>query len=1122
MRSTHDLITKDFVLGVDINTKSVHLLDNERVLYVVGRHVICYNRFSRKQKFMFECLGSEVIQAIAVCPSKRSLAVAILSDEGAFVFLFDIKTQKRKKTINLAQDFGMVIKLSLSSDSTLLILGGGPSYNMALWHLEKSPKLQAIIKLATPSGKMIKEASICPMDNGLICVIGYCNLRFFRIIDNIFRPVTVTLGREQQNYCHHCWISKDEVVLSTENELIILINFTVKYCINLNDWGQNISSMANLSRGILIGGDKGSIRLYQKKSRDSNVLEIFKEVDISEGETSVQVEAIDCYETGNYCICLTSERRMRSFELSSFETLEPVNHKDRKDVIPYFHTFKRQDFVGGSREIISMSVCPWKPLVATVGSDRCIIILNYEDARIHLRHNCLDDISNIALHPCSTMILICFHTHVQMCSIHNDGLSHLWSKETEEKPDICAFSHGGGQFVYCTGRYVHVFDTYSLNFVATLRGHSSPITSICWRKGAHQLATFGEDSVICMWNTNTGERLARISNENFNFISGYMTDDWSRAYLNTVENLCQVYNFKTAVMEGFKEELMVHTLGSNVFIGDSKCPGTSNGKVVVVTLDPRNQQTTELYLHSKSLTQARLSFDNEHLFTASSDGSLCISKLQDTQVPVRQYKYNENAGPIALRDILVKKKDIDNLDQRIEDLSNELHIMKEKHEHEFVEMTKSQKTTSEKLEKDIINTKMTYMERIQVEKSILLELQQSCEKKLKQHSKHLVSSIEKSRGTFNKRLDVEKTKVNDLIFLNDQKMKSLEDEYCDMKVRHHSIVQLARSEYIPLIQDAKQTYEALSTDKEVMLAQHKTLMKAIDEKIERKLSNALEECQIISAQETRALTLLREEYDISKKKYDEIYKDFEEQNETLSTLKDAERNLVRVMDELKDKTIRTLSCTEKQNKDNREKERCLEELNLKILEQERINLENSNRLHTLNVEHSKKDSMLQTLCHQSRTIEEELKSLMLKKAGLEVMKRNHSSKIKVTKRECSHKDQATSLIEENIIAIKLRMRTIQELHTRGCTKENIAKIKQHLKELLEYHHSCNSAKEEAKGNSHERQSDVENLKKKIRKIKENHTRGLKRHEEHLRRLENEGLILSKQFHELLRRLPSRE
>jgi methylthioribose-1-phosphate isomerase len=156
-----------------------------------------------------------------------------------------------------------------------------------------------------------------------------------------------------------------------------------------------------------------------------------------------------------------------------------------------------------------------------------------------------------------------------------------------------------------------------------------------------------------------------------------------------------------------------------------------------------------------------------------------------------------------------------------------------------------------------------------------------------------------------------------------------------MKVRHHSIVQLARSEYVPLIQDAKQSYEALSTEKDIMLAQHKTLMEAIDEKIERKLSSALEECQIISAQGTRSLTLLREEYDISKKKYDEIYKDFEEQNETLSTLRDTERNLVRAMDELKDETNRTFSCTEKQIKDNREKERCIEELKLKILEQER-------------------------------------------------------------------------------------------------------------------------------------------------------------------------------------------
>lgn len=670
MRSTHDLISKDFVLGVDINTKSVHCVDNEHVLYIVGRHVILFNRFDRKQKFVFQCHGTEIIQTIAVCPMKLSLATAIISGEGAFVLIFDISTQKRK-IINLSPEFGMVIKLSLSADSTLLILGGEPNYHMELWNLKKNPKLQASIKLATPSGKRISDASICPMESTLICVIGNCNLRFFRIIDSIFRPVTVTLGREQQNYNHHCWISKDQVVLGTDNEIIVLINFTVKYCIKVNDWGQNIASMTSLSRGILVGGEKGSIRVYQMKSHNSNLLEIFKEEDISTEKTLVQIKGIDCFEAGNYGICLTSEGRIRAFELSSFETLEPVNRKFGKDVVPYLHTYQSQDFKCRSAEIFSISVCPWKPIVATAGSDRSIIILNYKEATIQLRQYFPDEISSIALHPCSTMILICFHTCVQIFSIHKGGLSNLWKKETQDKHGLCAFSHGGGQFVYCTGPYAHVFDTYSLNFVATLRGHSKPITSLCWRKGVCQLATIGEDGVICIWNTNTGKRLKRVSSENFNFISGYMTDDWSRAYVNTPTN-CKVYNFKTGAMNVFKEDLAVHCLGTKTLIGDSKSPSTADGEVIVVNLDSQNEQTMGLYLHSKNLTRAKLSSDNEYLFTASGDGSLCISKFQDILVPIRQFKYNEKPGPIILRDMFVQKSDIDNMNIRIEQLTNEV------------------------------------------------------------------------------------------------------------------------------------------------------------------------------------------------------------------------------------------------------------------------------------------------------------------------------------------------------------------------------------------------------------------------------------------------------------------
>jgi hypothetical protein len=261
--------------------------------------------------------------------------------------------------------------------------------------------------------------------------------------------------------------------------------------------------------------------------------------------------------------------------------------------------------------------------------------------------------------------------------------------------------------------------------------------------------------------------------------------------------------------------------------------------------------------------------------------------------------------------------------------------MKEKHEHQFSEITTSHKNALVKMENDIAYTKETYIERVDVEKLDLLNLQRSSEEKLKNHLQHLVSSVEKSRAAFNKRLEEEKKKFDTLAAFNDGKMKTLEEEYSDLMVKHSSIVQSARAEYTSLIQDAKHSYQEMMTKKEMLLVQHETMMKSIEEDMERRLSNSFEEYQLRSFQETRSLTLLREEYDILKKRYDGFYVDFEEQHETLSTLRDIERNLIRAMDELKKETNRIRSCVEKKIQDNREKESYIEELKKKNVYQER-------------------------------------------------------------------------------------------------------------------------------------------------------------------------------------------
>lgn len=261
--------------------------------------------------------------------------------------------------------------------------------------------------------------------------------------------------------------------------------------------------------------------------------------------------------------------------------------------------------------------------------------------------------------------------------------------------------------------------------------------------------------------------------------------------------------------------------------------------------------------------------------------------------------------------------------------------MKEEHENQFKEITKLHEGTLVKLEDELAETKRTYIERVEVEEATLNEIQRSGEKEIRSQSQQLVRSIENSREHFNQRLIGEKEKIDSLLSLSDEQMKSLEEEYFNMKMQHHNIMESTRSEYTHLIQDASQAFEKLLCHKESMMLQHQNLMSILEEEAEREINNRLQETQLQSVQVTRSLTLLKEEYGILKKKYDESYADFEEQDEILSTLRDTERTLMRDIDILKSETKRLRSSAETENQDIREKEDCIKGLKLKILDLER-------------------------------------------------------------------------------------------------------------------------------------------------------------------------------------------
>ncbi len=602
---TGDLLQKEFLLGVDTtHVRCAHFLDRDQVLYCCGNHVLIW-RQDKTQVFLHQCSSGEIIRHVQLCPKRNIIAIVISGNEdqqeddyngdvgdqndeedvaandetttgtpshrscSPYILFYDAVTFRRKKVSKvIMQNVHEIICVSLSRDGKVcLVLGGAPDYLLTLWSIENAtPKVLASMKLATPSGKIIRQADLCPSSQRdsnnvrnisgegyeyLICVSGSGILRFF-IVDssNNLRPKTLKLHGKQQNYIHHCWLPNRTVVLATAtHELLVISNFETKAIVFLHEWEQLQQSItaitpAPLNKGFMVGGSHGAIRFYRisQEDEDEYFLQAVREISmggdidtniqnenlhqrfsprdneqIHQKNNQSQVYHIDQLESDNVALCLLNTGRVSSFALSNFDTSDVDSNSTMQgdDLIPEFH---RSTDIGNlnsgngygyrTKKIKCMSICAWKPIIATGGSDRTLRIWNYQSRTFELTNQYMEDLVSVSLHPTSFQVLVCTKTQVDVSFIKHDGLHSVWHKELRTNGSSC-FSRGGTYFALDMGPFVQVYNTYTCHLVSTLRGHAASIKSLCWKSDDQDLATVGADGVICVWKVWSGQRLLR-------------------------------------------------------------------------------------------------------------------------------------------------------------------------------------------------------------------------------------------------------------------------------------------------------------------------------------------------------------------------------------------------------------------------------------------------------------------------------------------------------------------------------------------------------------------------------------------------------------------------------------
>ena len=107
--------------------QNVAFHDEHTIVYVAGHTVVLYNTTEKRQRFIPGTSGgdasgqSEGITALALCPSKRFIAVAEKA-ERAFIVVYDLRTLRKRK--NRAEERTQYISMAFSVDNgTLLALG---------------------------------------------------------------------------------------------------------------------------------------------------------------------------------------------------------------------------------------------------------------------------------------------------------------------------------------------------------------------------------------------------------------------------------------------------------------------------------------------------------------------------------------------------------------------------------------------------------------------------------------------------------------------------------------------------------------------------------------------------------------------------------------------------------------------------------------------------------------------------------------------------------------------------------------------------------------------------------------------------------------------------------------
>lgn len=345
-----------------------------------------------------------------------------------------------------------------------------------------------------------------PDDPSIVLAAGDGNLRMYRLVDDVLRPLLLNLKQEPANFLSHCWLPEDRLVVGTaRGEIWVLEGVEFKKALDTAPAdGRPIDCIVPFSKGFVAGADGGRLLIFEKSDDARHFFRLKAEFSVPGDGQRVVSMSVQANEEEVAFVMSSGQGYV--FRLANYEL-----HKADDIVFAPLLTPLHGPGASGERAVVGLDLCERKPIFVTAGADRTVRVWSHlqytgpesglqADARptVELVKRFSEEVHGIALHPSGFHIAVGFESGLQLLNVLMEDIKPV--KDFPVRKCVAVkFSHGGQYLACANGAAVQVYDTYTAAPVATLRGHTDKVLALAWSPNDRFLVTAGRDQVVARW-----------------------------------------------------------------------------------------------------------------------------------------------------------------------------------------------------------------------------------------------------------------------------------------------------------------------------------------------------------------------------------------------------------------------------------------------------------------------------------------------------------------------------------------------------------------------------------------------------------------------------------------------